>query len=257
MPISYIAVEGQHDAALIGCLLAKGGFQLLKKRSIVDAAFERYSVQKLQDSLVGRPSECHFWKKSDHTIGLHPVGGVSQLIVAGATVTAQIIGPIFSLGFFIDADHETPTSRFQALTRDVLAMKPEPGFQFPEAAGEIHHGPPRCGVFVFPNNEDQGAIETVLESCAEIAYPDLFSKSLDYLQSIDRNQLAATEQARLASGSNEKKARLSVIGSILRPAAAIQNTIRDDQWVCDATLDLSFISNVRTFLRDLLCEPTI
>lgn len=257
MSVSYIAVEGQHDAALIGCLLSKGGFELLKKRSLVDAAFERYSVQKLQDSLVGRPSECHFWKKFDHTIGLHPVGGESQLIVAGATATAQIIGPVSALGFFLDADEETPLSRFQALTRNVLETKKEPGFQFAQAAGEIHQGPPRCGVFVFPNNQDQGAIEAILESCAEVAYPDLFSKSLDYLQSIDRDQLITTEQRRLASGSNEKKARLSVIGSILSPAAAIQNTIRDDRWICDATRSLSFISNVRAFLRELLNEPTI
>ena len=257
MPISYIAVEGQHDAALIGCLLSNGGFSLLKKRGFVDPAFERYYVQKLQDSLVGRPADCHYWKRGEHSVALHPVGGDSQLVVAGATVSAQIIGPMDSLGFFIDADQDSPVNRFQKLIEDVLKMKSQPGFQFPSDAGLVHEGPPRCGVFVFPNNQDQGAIEAILESCAEVAYPDLFSKSLDYLQSIDRDQLITTEQRRLASGSNEKKARLSVIGSILSPAAAIQNTIREDRWVCDATLSLSFISNVRAFLRELLNEPTI
>jgi len=257
MAVSYIAVEGQHDAALIGCLLSNGGFRLVKKRSIVDSAFERYSVLKLQDSLVGRPPECHFWKRGEHSVGLHPVGGDSQLILAGATVEAQIIGPISAVGFFIDADLETPANRLRELARDILKMNVQPGFQLPGSAGQIHQGPPRCGVFVFPNNQDQGAIETILESCAEVAYPDLFEKSLTYLKNIDCNKLTATERTRLATGSNEKKARLSVIGSALRPTAAIQNTIREDRWICTETLDLDLVLKVRNFLRELLGEPTI
>jgi hypothetical protein len=259
MPISYIAVEGQHDAALIGCLLSNGGFRLVKKRSKMKQvpAFERLVPTEYPENLIGRPPECVFWQRQEHTIGVHPVGGDSQLIVAGATVTAQISGPISSLGFFIDADQETPATRLLALTRDIQAMNPEPGFQFPAEAGQIHQGSPRCGVFVFPNNQDQGAIEAVLESCAEVAYPDLFTKSRAYLQGIDRQQLTETERNRLGTGSNEKKARLSVIGSVLRPAAAIQNTIRDDRWICEETKDLALVANIRTFLRDLLDEGTI
>lgn len=257
MPVSYIAVEGQHDAALVGRLLSNGGFSLVKKRSAVDDAFDRYSAQKPQDSMVGRPAECHFWRKGDHSVGVHPVGGDSALIVAGATVTAQIIGPVSSVGFFIDADLETPATRLQTLTSNILASNPHPGFQIPSVPGQVHPGPPRCGVFVFPNNQDQGAIESVLESCAEAAYPDLFTQSLAYLQGIDRSKLTVNERTRLTTGSNEKKARLSVIGSVLRPAAAIQNTIREDRWISEATLNLALVATIREFLRELLDEPGI
>jgi len=241
----------------VGCLLANGGFALVKKRSNVDGAFERYVPKDYPESLVGRPPECFFWKRDEHTVGVHPVGGDSRLIVAGAIATKQIIGSLFSLAFFIDADADTPGNRIQGLSQAILTKNPQPGFQFPQNPGGISAGPPRCGVFVFPDNQGQGAIESILEVCAIASYPDLFEKSMDYLQVIDRQQLSQVERTRLTTGSNEKKARLSVIGSVLRPAAAIQNTIRDDRWVDAATLNLPLISNVRVFLRDLLNEPTI
>jgi hypothetical protein len=108
-----------------------------------------------------------------------------------------------------------------------------------------------------PDNINHGSVEQLLHACAQTSYNDLHQKAGAYLAGIDRTQLTPKEQTRLAKGSNPQKAHLGVIGSVLRPGSAIANTIRDDRWIDPATLALPLIAPLRTFLRDLLNEPTI
>ena len=207
--------------------------------------------------MIGRPPEPYFWERSGHIVAVHPVSGDSALPAALAVVVSQVRGTLNNIGVFIDADNLAPATRMTGLWSDLTAKNSAPGFSFPLTPGTIVPVPIRCGVYVLPDNINTGSIEQLLESCAQTSYSDLHQRAGDYLTAIDRSKLTTNEQARLARGNNQKKAHLGAIGSVLRPGSAIANTIRDDRWIDPTTLTLPLIAPLRTFLRDLLNEPTI
>jgi hypothetical protein len=258
MPTTYLACEGAHDAALLGRFLQNGGFTPITSRNQVQSgSFVRYAPEGFPDNMIGRPPEPYFWQRLDHVVAVHPAGGDGALPAALGLVGGQVRGTLNNIGVFIDADNLTPAARMADLWAALIAKNTTPGFSFPGAPGTISPPPVRCGVYVLPDNVNHGSVEQLLHACAQTSYNDLHQKAGAYLADIDRTELTPKEQTRLAKGSNPQKAHLGVIGSVLRPGSAIANTIRDDRWIDPATLALPLIAPLRTFLRDLLNEPTI
>jgi hypothetical protein len=260
MPASYLACEGPHDAALLGRLVETGGFMLQKKRSLIaPGPFARLVSAGVPDALFGRDPLPNVWRKDDHWIAVHPVGGDGELPKALARITAQASSPLDAVGAFIDADLVTPATRLSELQATLLAINPEPGFAFTGGPGIVVTGTnaQRTGVYVMPDNVNSGSVEGVLDACAQVSYADLHEHAGTYLATFKRSLLTEPEQTRFVKGSNARKAHLGVIGSVLRPGSAIQNTIRDDRWIDATTSNLPLVAQLRAFLRDLLNEPAI
>jgi len=259
MPASYLACEGPHDAALLGCLLKSAGFTLLKSRTLVTPGpFQRMFAGAIPDALFGRDPMPNVWRKNDHWIAIHPAGGDSALPKALAYASTQTTGPLDAIGAIVDADQSIPVARISKLQSDISSIKPAPGFAFTGGPGVVNKtGIPRTGVYVMPDNISPGSVESVLGVCAQTSYADLHQHAGAYLAAIDRSILTPDEQKQLSRGSNPVKAHLAVIGSVLRPGYAIQNTIRDDRWIDATTIGIPLVGQLRNFLRDLLNEPTI
>ena len=259
MPASYLACEGPHDAAVLGRFLANAGFNLLKKRTLVTPGpFQRMFAVPMPDALFCRDPFPNIWKKDEHWVAIHPAGGDSGLPRALAYVASQTTGSLDAIGAFIDADQIAPVTRVAKLQSDILAIRSTPGFAFTTGPGVVDTSvTTRTGVYVMPDNANFGTVEEVLEACVQANYSDLHLHAGNYLSVINRAILTLDEQRELAKGSNPRKAHLGAIGSVLRPGAAIQNTIRDDRWIDATTLALPLIAPLRTFLRNLLNEATI
>lgn len=212
MATSYLACEGQHDAALLGRLLGIGGFTPVTSRlQVQNGPFKKFVPSKYPDNLLGRPPEPHFWLNVDHLVAVHPVGGDGALPAALATVCAQVQGQLNHVGVFIDADDIIPVIRMSNLWTAIIAKNDDPGFIFPVVPGGIIGNSPKCGVFVLPDNKNGGSVETVLSSCANTAYPDLYQKAGTYLATIDRSALTQQERTRLERGTNPMKAHLGTM----------------------------------------------
>lgn len=259
MPASYLVCEGPHDAALLGRIVESAGFILQKKRTLVaPSPFARLASGAIPDALFGRDPLPNFWLKDDHWVAIHPVGGDGSIPKALANITRQATGPIDAVATFIDADQLAPATRVTDLQAAITAINSAPGFAFTGAAGQVVTvGNVRAGVYVMPDNASNGSIEKVLDACAQTNYPDLHQRAGIYLATVNRDLLTQTEQNRYNKGSNSAKAHLGVIGSVLRPGSAIQNTIREDRWIDATVLQLPLMMQIRQFLRDLLNDPTI
>lgn len=259
MPASYIVCEGPHDAALLGRIVESASFVLQKKRRLIaPSPFVRLASGAIPDALFGRDPLPNFWLKNDHWVAIHPVGGDGEIPKALARITAQATSAIDAIGAFIDADLVAPASRVTDLQAAVIAINATPGFTFTGGPGQVvTTGSLRTGVYVMPDNASAGSVERVLDACAQSSYADLHQHAGSFLATINRGLLTSKEQKEHSKGSNPAKAHLGVISSVLRPGSALQNTIRDDRWIDATTMTLPLVNQLRTFLRDLLNEPSI
>ncbi len=259
MPASYLVCEGPHDAALLGRIVESAGFALQKKRTLVaPSPFARLASGAIPDALFGRDPLPNFWLKGSHWVAIHPVGGDGEIPKALARITAQATSAIDAIGVILDADQAAPATRVTDLQAAITAINSAPGFALNGLPGQVVATiTPRTGVYVMPDNANAGSVERVFDVCAQSNYADLHQHAGTYLATINRGILTQAEQSRYNKGSNPAKAHLGVISAVLRPGSAIQNTIRDDRWIDATTLQLPLVSQLRTFLRDLLNEPGI
>jgi hypothetical protein len=101
-------------------------------------------------------------------------------------------------------------------------------------------------------------LEDLLLDCATKAYPDLKPLADQYIQSVRDTPTAipAVEQREFNRPAGANKALISAMGSVLKPGKAVQNTIRDNRWLEGEALNLPRVSAFRSFLWDLLTEPS-
>jgi hypothetical protein len=188
-------------------------------------------------------------------VALHPAGGESELASRAVIAVPQISGVVDSIGFILDADHKgTPAERLDRLSASIANRSKAPGFALPSALGTIQAGPPRCGVFIMPDNAGQGTLEDLLLDCAGTHYGGLLAQAGSYVQGIDRTKLSRDDLAELDAPAGPKKAQVGAIGAALKPGKAIQNSIADNRWLEGVAAQLPRIAAFRAFLRDLLNE---
>lgn len=258
--LSYLAVEGHQDAAFIGRLLRVGGFQLVIRKPDLDPAFSRLVPARFPqgDDLLKRVPVPFFYQKEDHAVALHPAGGESELVSRALVALPEIPVPVGAIGFVLDADDQrTPERRLAELAGQVSRKSRTPGFALPKAPGRVDEGPPRCGVFVMPDNVNPGTIEDLLLECAEVHYQDLLEQASSYVQSVDRTRLSESDLAEIAAPAGSKKARIAAIGAVPKPGKAIQNSIADNRWLDGIAAERPKVAKFRAFLRDLLDEPAV
>lgn len=272
--LSFIAVEGQHDAAFIGRLLKEAGFRLVQRKEQDPQHPERLFLEPGMSRLVppGFPHDNDllarvpvpfFWQSATHSIALRPANSDSKLISSAATAL-RAIGPgaFDSLGIVLDADNKgVPADRMAGMQNSVESesarIGQHVGFTIPDHPGIVAGEAPRCGVFIMPDNQNPGTLEDLLLECADQNYPNLKANAAAYLAQIDRGHLDQEDLAEMGAPAGGKKAQVGVIASVLRPGKAIQNSISDNRWLAGAARTQPRVESLRQFLRDLLNEPTI
>lgn len=101
--------------------------------------------------------------------------------------------------------------------------------------------------YIFPDNNNEGNLENILLQAAEIAYPELYDLSAEYIKN-------ATEyQKSLRKEQNAKKAKIGCIANVMKPGKANQVSIADDDWVSSKTLSMcSMLSNFNEAIRKMI-----
>lgn len=192
-----------------------------------------------------------FFQNEEYSIAIHSVGGHTRI---ASTLQATIENyddfhsEITGIGMIADADYHNNGAchRFYEL-KEAL----DDSTEWPEEPGNVSNGNPKRGIFIFPNNKENGTLETVLLHCAQHVYPDLLSGAENFVHHVNIDALDPKEKRDFIKPSGKEKAKVGCIADILRPGKAIQVSIQDNNWINEQTLPLPEIDALHQFLVTL------
>ena len=270
-PITFLLVEGPHDAEFMARLLKGRGFEQRKSVSAIPELYRKlipkdYPAKNENGKEVPltdpHPVPRFYQNAGSWVFILIGGGSKSAHTLAKALRTSRLAGfDVDSIGVILDQDLEARPE--EARDTFIAEFAKEQDLPFPVdfniKPGTLIQGPPRLGLFVLPDNSQPGALEDLLLECGEVQYKALKDKALSFRDdALENAGLTADDLALygkpggLKEISRQKKAWVGAMGAVLMPSMAIQNSIRDNRWLAGEALALPRIQNVGRFIEDLL-----
>lgn len=269
--VTFLLVEGPHDAEFMARLLKLRGFEQRKVVSDIPDIYRRLIPKdypaKDEKGKEGRLSDPHpvprFYQEGSRWVFILIGGGSkSAHTLAKALRTSRLAGfKVDAIGVILDQDFEATSAeaRDNFITdfgkEEDLPVVVDFGF----APGTVVQGEPRLGLFVLPDNSQTGALEDLLLECGEVQFKELKEKARSFRDDALQNSgLTAHDfqdygaKGGLKEISKQKKAWVSAMGAILMPSVAIQNSIRENSWLEDKALALPRIKALKSFLDELI-----
>lgn len=268
---TFILVEGPHDAQFIYRLLKLVGYKMKVKindlpKPFPDLVPTTFPVSEDANLDQRHPVPNFYYCRENKRWVVLLVGGGSKApctLANGLHVTARSGFMPTAIGVFIDQDLKPdPNHSINEFLDGWSKLGDLPiKASFSRTAGEITATHPRLGIYVLPDNEKPGALEDLLIECGETNYSQLMTLAKNYRdQAFSEGGLTHSDLKKHGSVegdkwmSQQKKAWIGAVGSILRPGTAIQNSIQDNRWLEKESLDLPRIQSIRDFL-DRLISP--
>ncbi len=267
-----LVVEGAHDAAFFGRLLASRGFAIATNLNQVpdfwiDAIPTKFPVRRdlTLERVINFP-EIHLRRDGEDTFGIVVANGDGGLLEAlRVTLDVRDATEFATVSVVLDTDwQDTEADRFATFIEATQAWNEagvadrRPGFPlaFPAAPGQIRQGTPSVGIYLFPGNGAQGALESILLSCAEHHFPVLHDQAQALLDvthaAYPIGGADPFKKSRKASGS--AKARCGIIANALKPGSSLAVSIRDASWLPLNENALPSIRRAADFLDCLLAQ---
>ncbi len=131
------------------------------------------------------------------------------------------------------------------------------GLVAPNNNQEVIAGSPSTGVFVLTGGVAHGGLEQVLIECAEAVYPALIAGARTFVNSVDTDSAAYTEDdmREMKTPQGPVKSIVGSVSSVLRPGATIQVSVLRDRWVSNARLRTPWGAAPVGFLKSLWGLP--
>lgn len=249
-----IGVEGHHDQAFLSKVLRELlGFSKCEDRSNLDPLWNKFipvypPKSGRMNIRLDMPSILH---TDTLSVAIYVCEGDS-LIPNLMTKLADIdySSSLMAFAIVADTDKSTPTE---------VAKKYYDGFKeyFPDfptevgKTGAIIESVPRLGLYILPNNSDQGALETLLCECGEVAYPVLMERAKSYISQFSQEEL---KQIKIKwKPFDKEKATVAAVASILKPGKTNTVSIADNAWVSTETQQqILCLQDLTLFLRELI-----
>jgi hypothetical protein len=265
-----LVVEGAHDAAVFGHLLAQRGFRQLRLRREFPEFWhplipERYPTDAngRLDRVIRVPDFFLRGSGSDSCAVITAGGNIERLVKAFRTVVERLdLSSFAAIGLTLDADWEaSPSDRFRNIRRKLDQLNTDaandllPGFPFafPDQPGLVVAGQPRFGIFVFPDNERQGTLESTLLGCARQSFPVIEWHADSFIESVlnaYRGKVDDIPELRKRSGQD--KARAGAIATVLQPGASLAVSLIRTSWLGGSASQNPDLSRLSIFLDELL-----
>jgi hypothetical protein len=247
-----IGVEGPYDRFFIAALLVRHGFSCFDGNlANLDGFWVNLKpAWPKNGKLYGRPEMPQIVHKSGTSVAICAGEGANLLNQFPDTFKnrPQYKTGVAAFGIVADADTEASAD---VAKKYAAAYRPHFPY-FPNAPGVVDTSAIRSGVFVLPDNTNNGTLEDILLECGGVGYPDLTAKARSFVGAVDRNVLSLADKEGLSKRAGEKKAVVSCIGSVLRPGLTLDNSIRKDRWLEAGALALPRVDALTKFLRDLI-----
>lgn len=262
---AFIGVEGAHDQAFIRKVLQEGlGFEKFggqsAKLSQINPIWSCFIPSfPQQGDLYKRLDMPSILYKGKLSVAVYDAEGKDNLI--GNTPkklkvllsnNPDFLDQLTAFAIIADADKGSVSDVARSYSESKKIKALFPNFSDTQYyLGRVIQGTPRLGLYILPNNKDQGVVDTIICQCGNIVYGDYMQKADAYLKNFSNEE---RESCGWGDFSLEK-ARIATVASVLRPGRANASTISDDDWVSQKTLkELPNMQQLVQFLRDLL-EP--
>ena len=251
----YFVAEGPHDVEALGRLLSTLGANRVKRIDQLDAFWERLvpRIFPHQGDLLRRVPVPVFFQAETFSVAVHSAIGISEICNVTRTSLANLDELPAAVGVVVDADDRSAS----VVWNEILAEMRELNFDFGQAPGQPGVSEPRAGVFVLPNNEDHGTLETILLKCGEKIYPELIAGARAWIEPLNPQDntifVSAKERKYLAKPAGKPKAVVAAVASVLRPGRSVQVSIQDNRWLSDnEALSTPEVAAFRAFVSSLI-----
>ncbi len=249
----YFVTEGPHDVEALGRLLSRLGAIRVQNIDQLDAFWKRLvpRIFPHEGDLLRRVPVPVFFQAEAFSVAVHSAIGISEISKVTRASLANLDEPPAAVGVVVDADDRSAT----VVWNEILAEMSE--FDFGQAPGQPGVSEPRAGVFVLPNNEDPGTLETLLLTCGEKVYPELIRSARTWIESLDPwdNTIFANANERkyLAKPAGKVKAVVAAVASVLRPGRSVQVSIQDNRWLSDPeAMSIPEVAAFQAFVSSLI-----
>lgn len=259
---TLLIVEGAHDAAFFGKLIERKGFNQLKKKAEIPAPWVNLVPKgyPFENDRLDRISPVpDYYQRSDGYICCIAVAGSDSAVIPKLkTITSTpLLNDISAIGLVIDADKQVSAqNRFIEYRDQIDALnkaRKENFLPLPQRIGEVFAGPPKIGIFVFPNNADAGALETVLLECARTNARRLHDCAANTVKHVADNHLDSAELEEFRKPMGPEKATAGIIANLLYPGASLAVSLnKSDVWLRGDALNHPAVQQADAFLQALL-----
>jgi hypothetical protein len=147
-----------------------------------------------------------------------------------------------------DADKQKPAEVANKYHDELKEYFPDFPLEISET-GAVTEAIPKLGIYILPNNSDQGVLETLLCACGEVAYPLYMERAKSYI-----SQFSDQEFKQIGwKPFDKEKATIATIVSILKPGKTNTVSISDNAWISTQTeQQIPSLQNLTFFLKKLL-----
>jgi len=255
MEYGYLVVEGHHDIEYIGALLKKNGLSRIVRIDTLDQYWQQTNIIPRKyppdGDLMKRVPSPVFFQNDKYSLAVHSAIGDANIVrtIRGTLLNVEtLLIDATGIGIIIDADYRKGGgigrfSEIKSQIKDLIPVGNNPG--------QILSGRPNSGIFVLPDNNVDGTLETILIKCAQKVYSNLCTGAESYVNGVDSDKLVGDDKKYFITPSGKNKAIVGCVGNILRPGKAIQVSIQDNRWICDETVKIPEIEMLNQFLKEL------
>jgi hypothetical protein len=251
-----IGVEGHHDQAFVSRILCKllGFSKFDGKMSELDNFWRKFIPNYPKGgNLYDRLDMPQILYNDNFSIAIY-VGGGSDLIKNLKAKLSDIdISTFFAFAIVADADNNTPNEVAKKYHKDFKEYFPH----FPTEvtqSGNVTEGSPeletKAGIYILPDNSQQGVLDTLICDCGELVYPEYMQRAKEYIDKFSEEE--RKEKPLEWKPFDQQKAIIATVASVLQPGATNTVTIMRDDWISIETAEIPAIKNFTEFLRNLL-----
>ncbi|MGK7945415.1 MAG: DUF3226 domain-containing protein [Microcystaceae cyanobacterium] len=251
---SIIGVEGNHDQAFVGKILRRllgfKDFRTVDKgqEDKLDPSWDKFKpTYPKNGNLYTRLDMPSILFTDTHSVAVYAGegGNLKQNLEDIISVNAHFQNNLSAFAIIIDADKNNPQSLTQEYSDTFKQYYPH----FPTQAGLVSQTSPRTGIYILPDNQHQGVLETILLKCGEIAYPDYLAEAKEYIAKIKTYPRKDYKWKNF----DEDKAIIAAVVSLLKPGKTNTVSVSDNRWISQETdKTVTELSNFVEFLKTIL-----
>ena len=248
-----IGVEGNHDQAFISKILCKLlGFSKFEGNvSELDGIWRKFIpvYPPKTGKLYLRLDMPTILYKDKISLAIY-AGEGSNLITNLSDKLSDIdSSSLFAFAIVADADKNQPEQVAKEYYQGFKEYFPD----FPTTVsqnGNVIAGSPRLGIYILPENSQQGVLDTLICDCGDLIYPEYMQRAREYINKFSEEE--KNKKPLKWKPFDQEKAIIATVVSVLKPGKTNQTSISDNNWIGAETSEIPVIQNLTTFFRGLL-----
>ncbi len=252
MRYAIIGVEGQHDQAFVGKVLKLLGFkdfrvELKGLKSALDPFWRKFiPVYPKKGDLYERLDMPSILFNDTISVAIYAGGGSSLVTNLDDILSAnsEYQTDLAAFGIVADCDKSTPDCICEPYANKFRNYFPN----FPARPGVVDTNSPRTGIYVLPDNQQQGVLDTLVCKCGKIAYPAYMERARSYLDKFTEEDKKILK----LKNFDLDKALVATVVSVLKPGLTNTVSIAQNDWVSEETQEVPALAKFIDFLRELL-----